>query len=208
MAARLYPDLLITDIRMPVMNGLELLEQVRNYCPLTKFIIISGFSDFAYAQKAIRLKVSEYLLKPVDPEELTQALGNIRKQFQAQMEAYRDIFNESMTRNPPEQIAATLREYLIHNYNIDVNLNLIASSMHYSPSYLTKIFQQEYQVSPLKFITNLRISRAKHYLSHCPELLVGQISELVGYHDQGYFSRIFKKNTGLSPLNWRSRSEM
>lgn len=82
MASRLYPDLLITDIRMPVMNGLDLLERVRNYCPLTKFIIISGFSDFKYAQKAIRLKVSECLLNPIDPEDLTLALGNIRKQFQ------------------------------------------------------------------------------------------------------------------------------
>lgn len=205
MALALHPDLLITDIRMPVMNGLELLERVHSRCPLTKFIIVSGFSDFEYAQKAIRLKVSEYLLKPIDPEELTAALQNIRKQYQVQMEAYSEIFNESMTRNPPEQIAAALREYLIHNYNIDVNLNLIAGSMHYSPGYLTKIFQQEYQVSPLKFITNLRIDQARHYLSHCPELLVGQISELVGYHDQGYFSRIFKKNTGLSPLDYRSK---
>ena len=55
------PDLLITDIRMPVMNGIELLEKVYNHCPLTKFIIISGYSDFEYAQSAIRLKVSEYL---------------------------------------------------------------------------------------------------------------------------------------------------
>ena len=105
------PDLLITDIRMPVMNGIELLKNVYNHCPLTKFIIISGYSDFEYAQSAIRLHVSEYLLKPVDPEELTLALGNIRKQYQIEQKAYEDIFNESMTRNSPEQIAATLRDY-------------------------------------------------------------------------------------------------
>ena len=92
------PDLLITDIRMPVMNGIELLKNVYNHCPLTKFIIISGYSDFEYAQSAIRLKVSEYLLKPVDPEELTLALGNIRKQYQIEQKAYEDIFNESIDR--------------------------------------------------------------------------------------------------------------
>ena len=187
------------------MNGIELLEKVYNHCPLTKFIIISGYSDFEYAQSAIRLKVSEYLLKPVDPEELTTALGNIRKQYQIEQKAYEDIFNESMTRNSPEQIAATLRDYLVQNYNMDINLNLIAGSMHYSPGYLTKIFQQQYQVSPLKFITQIRLSQAKHYLSHNPELSVKQVGEMIGYQDQGYFSRLFKKNTGISPLDWRNQ---
>ena len=187
------------------MNGIELLKNVYNHCPLTKFIIISGYSDFEYAQSAIRLKVSEYLLKPVDPDELTLALGNIRKQYQIEQKAYEDIFNESMTRNSPEQIAATLRDYLVQNYNMDINLNLIAGSMHYSPSYLTKIFQLQYQVSPLKFITQMRLSQAKHYLSHNPELSVKQVSEMIGYQDQGYFSRLFKKNTGVSPLDWRNQ---
>ena len=64
------PDLLITDIRMPVMDGLQLIEKVRNHYPLTRFIITSGYSDFDYAKSAIRLRVSEYLLKPVEPDEL------------------------------------------------------------------------------------------------------------------------------------------
>ena len=199
------PDLVLTDIRMPGFDGMELLKRARTINPDMEFIIISGYSDFEYAQSAIRLKVSEYLLKPVDPEELTLALGNIRKQYQIEQKAYEDIFNESMTRNSPEQIAATLRDYLVQNYNMDINLNLIAGSMHYSPSYLTKIFQQQYQMSPLKFITQMRLSQAKHYLSHNPELSVKQVSEMIGYQDQGYFSRLFKKNTGVSPLDWRNQ---
>ena len=194
-------EIVISDIRMARMDGLSLLREVKNIRPEVSFIIISGYSDFEYAQSAIRLKVSEYLLKPVDPEELTTALGNIRKQYQIEQKAYEDIFNESMTRNSPEQIAATLRDYLVQNYNMDINLNLIAGSMHYSPSYLTKILQ----VSPLKFITQIRLSQAKHYLSHNPELSVKQVGEMIGYQDQGYFSRLFKKNTGVSPLDWRNR---
>ncbi|MDD3140990.1 MAG: response regulator, partial [Lachnospiraceae bacterium] len=61
----LNPDLLITDIRMPAMNGIALLEKVRESYPLMKFIIVSGFSDFEYARSAIQLQVSEYLLKPI-----------------------------------------------------------------------------------------------------------------------------------------------
>ena len=199
----LNPDLLVTDIRMPIMNGIELLEKVRNHYPLTRFIITSGFSDFEYAKSAIRLRVSEYLLKPIDPEELRAALLNIRNQFEIERSEYSSIFNAEMTRNPPEQIAEVLNNYLIHNYNIDINLNLIASSMNYSSSYLTKIYQQKYDTTPSKFITSLRITHAKQYLTHNPELSIRQIGELVGYHDQGYFSRIFKKQTGLSPFDYR-----
>ena len=106
----LNPDLLVTDIRMPIMNGIELLEKVRNHYPLTRFIITSGFSDFEYAKSAIRLRVSEYLLKPIDPEELRAALLNIRNQFEIERSEYSSIFNAEMTRNPPEQIAEDLEE--------------------------------------------------------------------------------------------------
>ena len=76
------PDLVITDIRMPVMDGITLLTKVREQFPFTKFIITSGFSDFEYAKKAITLKVSDYLLKPVDSEELKEALSKIKQEFQ------------------------------------------------------------------------------------------------------------------------------
>ena len=82
-------------------------------------------------------------------------------------------------------------------------LNLIANIMNYSPSYLTKIFCQVYDQTPSKYITNLRISHAQKMLLHNPELSIREIGEMVGYHDQGYFSRIFKKQTGLSPFEYR-----
>ena len=199
----LNPDLLITDIKMPMMNGIELLEKVHNRFPFIKFIIISGFSDFEYAKSAIRLQVSDYLLKPVDPEELKAALAAVREHFEIERSAYSDIFNPEMTRNTPEQIAEVLKNYLVHNYNVDINLNLIATNMNYSSSYLTKIFCQKYDVTPSKFITSMRMSQARHYLTHNPELSIKQIGELVGYQDQGYFSRIFKKQMGVSPFDYR-----
>ena len=78
---QLSPDLVVTDIRMPVMDGITLLSRVREQFPFTKFIITSGFSDFEYARKAITLKVSDYLLKPVDPDELKEALTKIKKRI-------------------------------------------------------------------------------------------------------------------------------
>lgn len=201
------PDLLITDIKMPVLTGMELIEKVRNHFPQTKFIITSGFSDFEYAKRALHFQVSDYLLKPIDPEELHHALAELKSQFEIARKEYEDIFNPEMTRNTPEAIAKALKEYLIHNFTEDINLNLIARNMNYSSSYLTKIFQQTYDTTPSKYIINLRINRAKHYLSRNPELSIRQVGELVGYPDQSYFSRIFKKQTGMSPFDFRDPTE-
>ena len=196
-------DLVITDIRMPVMDGITLLTNIRKNNPSTKFIITSGFSDFEYAKKAISLKVSDYLLKPVDPEELCAALSKIKNELNSNKQRLTDIFDAHAASLPPFEIASKLRDYMIKNFSEDINLNLIADNMNYSPSYLTKIFCQEYDVTPSKYLNNLRMQHAQKLLRHEPGLSVKQIGEMCGYHDQGYFSRIFKKHTGVSPLEYR-----
>lgn len=203
---KLNPDVVITDIRMPVMDGIALLTKVRQQFPLTKFVITSGFSDFEYARSAISLQVSDYLLKPIDPDELSDVLLKIKKEFQIAKADYEDVFNNATARMTSGQIASLLKDFLVENYAQDINLNLIANIMNYSPSYLTKIFCQVYDQTPSKYITNLRLTHAQRMLLHNPELSIKEIGEMVGYHDQGYFSRIFKKQTGLSPFEYRGNA--
>lgn len=197
------PDLLITDIRMPVMTGIELMEKVRERFPWMPFLIISGFSDFSYAQSAIRLRAEEYLLKPVDPDELAAALQSVKTRFLTEQETYQTMFNPELAAKAADQIASSLKEYILAHYAEDVNLNLIANNMHYSPGYLTKIFLQQYETTPSKFIVSLRTQKAQQLLTHHPELSIRQIGEAVGYPEQGYFSRVFKKQTGASPAEYR-----
>lgn len=201
------PDVVITDIRMPVMDGITLLSKVREQFPLTKFVITSGFSDFEYARSAIALQVSDYLLKPVDTEELAAVLYKIKKEFQITKASYEEVFSTGTARMTPAQIAELLKDFLVANYAQDVNLNLIANTLNYSPSYLTKTFCQVYDCTPTKYLLNLRISSAQRMLLHNPELSIREIGEQVGYHDQGYFSRIFKKHTGKSPFEYREEKE-
>ena len=200
------PDLLITDIRMPAMDGITLLEKVRAKYPLIHFIIVSGFSDFEYAQSAIHMQVSEYLLKPIDPEKLRDALREVIHRLSASQYSEEAIFNQELGSQSPEYIVERLHDYLIQNYTMDINLSIIANNMHYSPSYLSKIFFGMYNMTPSKFITSLRIQRAKQLLVQKPGLSIKQVGEMVGYPEQGYFSRIFKKQTGISPYNFRDKT--
>ena len=198
------PDILISDIRMPVMTGIELMEKARIMFPELQFIIISGFSEFEYARSAIRLQVSDYLLKPVETEELQKALNKIRLKLQERAQEESAAFNGDSENKTAEQVAFAVIEYLQHHYNEEVNLNQIASALHYSPSYLTKIFVQQYDTTPSKYMISLRMQKAQQLLAHNPELSVRQIGETVGYPEQGYFSRIFKKYVGVSPMEYRS----
>lgn len=200
---KLNPDLVISDIRMPVMDGIALLKKIREFYPSTDFIITSGYSDFEYAQSAINYQAFAYLLKPIDPKELRETLLKLKNKYLLAQSDYEAIFNQNTAGNSPAHIAEILRDYLIHNYNKNINLNLIAYNMSYSAGYLTKIFVSQYECSPSKYLINLRMQKAQQLLTHNENLSIRQIGEVVGYHDQAYFSRIFKKYCGVSPAEYR-----
>ncbi len=201
----LSPQLLISDIKMPIMDGIDLIEKVNRHFPYIRTMIISGFSDFEYAQKAIHYQVTEYLLKPIDPEELHRALFRVRTQLELEDKSYGKIFDESMARNSPAEIALSLKAYIDKNYTLDINLNAIAQTMNYSPAYLTKVFCQQYKTTPGKYTIALKIAKAKSLCAFNLELSIREIGEILGYQDQGYFSRIFKKYVGVSPFEYRGK---
>ena len=178
---QMSPDVIFTDIKMPVMDGITLLTRIRDQFPFTKFVITSGFSDFEYAKRAITLKVSDYLLKPVDPDELRNVLLKIKQELQIKRDDYETVFAPGASCMSPGQIAELLKNFMVQNYAEDINLNLIAGTMNYSPSYLTKIFCQVYDCTPTKYLINLRMSHAQKLLIHEPSLSVKQIGELISF---------------------------
>lgn len=197
------PTLLVTDIRMPLMDGMELLTKARELYPDMKFIIISGFSDFEYAREALHLKVYDYLLKPVSQDDVSEVLTRLHKDLKLQEDDYLSYFSENYEHIAPAKIARLLHDFITTHYQRPLNLSVIAQTMNYSQSYLTKIFLQEYDCTPMKYLNQIRLQKACHLLLHSPELTINQIAELTGYEDQGYFSRTFKKNTGISPMQYR-----
>lgn len=87
----LEPDLIITDIRMPYMDGLSLAERIRQKYPSMKIVIFSGYDDFEYAKQAIKLNVTEYILKPVNVEEMTAILVRIKANLDQEIEQKRNV---------------------------------------------------------------------------------------------------------------------
>ena len=111
----LNPDVLITDIRMPAMDGLELIQKISEMHPRMDCIITSGYSDFEYARTAIKYRVTDYLLKPVDIEELKTALRKLRDRYVLEQNALEDVFRNTASKTPAE-IAALLKEFIIQHF--------------------------------------------------------------------------------------------
>lgn len=199
------PDVLITDIQMPHMNGIELLEQVHSKYSQVKTVILSGYAEFAYAQKAIQYEVSDYILKPIDPSDLIKVFSKIRAKLQESGPALEISYDESMLRTSPAEVAHALHDFISTHFAEEVDINAFARQLNYSYSYLTKAFYQEYQQSPTKYLIQVRLNYAKQLLTKHFELSIQQVGEMTGYPDQSYFSRMFKKFTGYSPLEYRNR---
>jgi two-component system, response regulator YesN len=202
------PDLLVTDLRMPAMDGIELIRSAFFAYPGTAVIIVSGYGDFEYAQKAIKYEVRDFLLKPVSDEALAEALASVRIKLDAQAkEALRAMPTGGLLSNQ-EEMAQTLELYIRENFRRDIRLGEIAGKLGVTTDYLSKAFKRHTGESPLKHIIKLRINEAKQLLAAKPELDVRRVGELVGYEDQFYFSRVFKTHVGVYPSEFRgARSE-
>ncbi|MEO0278133.1 MAG: helix-turn-helix domain-containing protein [candidate division WOR-3 bacterium] len=199
----LLPDVVFTDIRMPVMGGLELIETLQTRYPYIKTVIVSGYADFEYAQRAISFGVSGYLLKPVEIEHLRRVLDKLRIALDAERRILRERFAMSLEARDPEDVVRVLQQFMKEHYVEDINLNFLAEQFGYSASYLSKLFAKHVGVSPGRYLIELRMNRAKYLLKNCRDLSVKQIAEAVGYPDPCYFSRMFKKFTGKSPQEFR-----
>ncbi|SFE48548.1 Helix-turn-helix domain-containing protein [Paenibacillus algorifonticola] len=201
---REQPDLLITDIRMPVMDGIELIQSIHRYYPRMRKIITSGFADFEYARQAIQFNVIEYLLKPIATTELARVYNRVK----TLIEAERTDFKTQMKSLQPsgadtEELVQMVQGFMREHYSEDLSLEQIARSFNFTASYLSKIFIKHTEEPPSRYLMSLRINEAKYLLRNHSHLSVKEVGEQVGYSDQFYFSRIFKQMTGFTPKEFQ-----
>jgi len=192
-------DITITDIRMPGISGLELIRRIRSIHEDMPIIILSGYGDFAYAQKAIELGVTRYLLKPTDPVELINVLESIREEL---------AFTPKRETEPPVEILNLLVrkavQYIRENYAKTITLKRMAEELYVSPNYLCDLFKRHTGKNVMEYLADYRLRLAETYLRQVA-CKVSDVSSLVGYRDAKYFSTAFKKKYGMTPLEYRNQ---
>ena len=188
------PDILFTDIRMPGYSGLELLELLRKKELQTKVILISGYAEFEYAQSAIRNGAYDYLLKPIDQEKLQIVLERILGDGAGILENEQELVAPSTIRKIMDEIK--------EHYTENITLPGLAEKYAISVSYLSELLKEHLQLSFSEYISSKRIQKAKELLAD-ESLSIEQIAEQTGYNDYFYFTKVFKKNTGISPSKYR-----
>ncbi|SHE39354.1 two component transcriptional regulator, AraC family [Seinonella peptonophila] len=194
---QLRPHLVFTDIRMPMMDGLDLLHALQTY-PL-QVVILTGYGQFEYAQAALKLAAIDYLLKPTKPQEIFEVLSRVKK---TQQNPQPIDWLKSTHQESKVQIAL---EYIHEYYKQDLSLEDCAASIQMNPSYFSYVFKQEMGVNFIDYLTHLRIEKAKELMESTNQHLY-EISQQVGYSDHKYFSRIFKRIVGVTPSGYRSFS--
>lgn len=215
-------DLILMDIEMPGMSGLDAARAVLAQRPSCRVIFVTAYSLFQYAHEAVHLGACDYLLKPVDPDELEASVRRAMRQIETE----RKLEELSAAQPQPEQteteeeaedapeegensqtalVMAHVRRYLEDNYMFDLSLDSVGEILHISPAYLSAQFKKYQKMNFLDCLTELRINAAKELLAD-PFRSSAEVASMVGYEDASYFARAFKKRTGMTPTQYRRQA--
>lgn len=215
-------DLILMDIEMPGMSGLDAARAVLAQRPSCRVIFVTAYSLFQYAHEAVHLGACDYLLKPVDPDELEASVRRAMRQIETErkleeLAAARpqpeQTETEEETEDAPEEsensqtalVMAHVRRYLEDNYMFDLSLDSVGEILHISPAYLSAQFKKYQKMNFLDCLTELRINAAKELLAD-PFRSSAEVASMVGYEDASYFARAFKKRTGMTPTQYRRQA--
>lgn len=212
-------DIVISDIKMPGLSGLELAEYIKECSMDTAVILLSGYSDFEYARSALRNQVFDYMLKPIRPSSILETVQRVkesleRKRYKA--EVVRKYETASGSLDFGEQISWMFRgvnrqtmeilQDMAGNFSQGISLNSLAEKYHFSAAYLSRMIKKETGYSFSEILNAIRLAAAVEFLlkNHGK---INLICDLTGFSDQKYFSQVFKKTFGCSPGEFRRHGE-
>ncbi|MGM9650717.1 MAG: helix-turn-helix domain-containing protein [Faecousia sp.] len=193
----LHPDIVIMDINIPIMNGLKVIQLSRIKHPNTAFVIVSGYDDFSYCREALRLQITDYILKPVNYEEFGTCIDNLKI----------SLFEQRVSAAPEpekqeERTITGITRYLQEHLAEEISLSVLAEQFHLNPQYISQLFKSEIGVNFLAYLTNIRMEKAKKLLLST-SLSIAEVAEQSGYGDYRVFTKVFKKSEGITPSQYR-----
>ncbi|SHO51780.1 response regulator transcription factor [Anaerocolumna xylanovorans] len=203
----LKPDILFSDISMPGVDGLTMVAALRSEFPNIKISILTGYRDFDYAQKAISLGVSRYLLKPSNLAEIEEAIVAMTEGMipsENEDEPKREEAEEDCeTKAASSFIVYNAVQYMEENYNRKITLSEVAEKTYISQWHLSKLLNKNMGLNFSEILNNIRVKEAKRLLMNS-SMRIGDIAWEVGFTDIAHFSKVFKKLTGLSANEYRN----
>ncbi len=203
------PDLVISDIRMPKMDGIELAEKLIEKYPGTKVVFLTAYNEFEYARQAIRIGVSDYILKPFKDGELEGVIQRLLHLHPNAPAGSNELEDELISLKDKEEVTnryvAAAIEYIETNYpDTDFSVSGLAESLGVSEGHISRLFKSDTDCSINNYLTKYRIKKAMDYLKDI-NVKVYEVADKVGYQDIAYFSNTFKKLVGKNPSDYQSK---
>jgi len=191
-------DVVITDIRMPDLDGLQLVKSIYELNKNISIIVLSGYRDFEYAQALINYRIVKYLLKPINQNELFKCLDKIAETKGISTGGDTDAAG---SKRVVEQVKQIIKE----EYAQELNLNLLSQRVFLNPKYLSRMFKKETGINITDYQIYIRMEKAKHLLKENQGMKVYEIAAFVGYSDSVFFSKLFKRLMGVTPMEYRNQ---
>lgn len=204
MAKQYQPDIIIMDVRIPELDGISAIEEIRNFLPNACISVLSAYSDFSYAQKAVSLRVFEYLLKPIKPTDFKQvflkmlnAIKNTPIQTVSQPEE-----KLPEPKNERQYFIEEALKYIKEHFKERLTLETVASKVFVNPKYFSHVFKREMGVAFTEYVISLKIEYACKLLE-TTNYHAYRISIECGFSDPSYFNRVFCAQMNMTPQTYR-----
>ncbi|MFC7681890.1 response regulator [Paenibacillus sp. GCM10028914] len=205
------PDLVLCDIRMPVMDGLTFITKLRESGSDAEIFLLTGYQEFEYAREAIKLRVKDYISKPIHYFELQDRIREIGEEIRKKhvKEKYFNsvslidsVPDPDSVKKPPEQLMMIALDYINTNLGADLGIEELSDHLGISSSYFCLLFKNHVGITFVEYLTKQRMEAAKFLLTNSDKN-IAQIGAFVGYHERRYFTKVFQKATGMTPSEFR-----
>lgn len=198
-------DLYLVDVMMPIMNGLEFLQELKNREIEAPRIIASNYNEFEYVRQGMKLGAMDYLLKPITEEALRECLQAVREELQESRdgEIIKYIF-EKCGANVESGFCKKLMMYFAE-HTADINLKDVSEEFMLNHDYFGKLFKRQMNETFNQFVLKFKMNYARYLLAHTDDRIY-EVGDRLGYKTTDYFSKIFREYTGETPAQYRKNA--